>query len=149
MICEESCRIVTRHRKEGVVSDREWFWYEAVVEDSTGRRVVARSKEWPFETPGLIEAEALEAIRKRDAQRDTQSRTEVVNALLADGWQLAGLNDKGLPSTFRRLTTSTAPGAIKLDVALLLKDLDDLHQAGLLTEEEYAAKKGELLKRTS
>jgi membrane protein YdbS with pleckstrin-like domain len=53
------------------------------------------------------------------------------------------------PATYESpsVSTFTAPGATHADIRDRLIELDDLRQRGILTEEEFAAKKAELLNR--
>jgi hypothetical protein len=147
MAGEETCRVVRRHRDEGPVSEKNYFWFEAVLTDANGEHVVARSREWLHGSLGLIQMEDEETIRARNVQWEAASRAELIQTLISDGWQASGFNDRGLPNRFSRPAQVAATPPFFADKATLLKALDDLRLAGLLSSDEYETKKEQVLAR--
>lgn len=139
---EETCRVVRRHRREGPVSERDFFWFEAIGPDGSGReRVIAQSPEWEHAMQGWIQVDGADAIHARNVQREESARAGLVQALLDAGWQVVATNERGLPTSFRRSVAAVAGSEPLPDAATLLKALDDLRRAGLLSDEEYQSKR--------
>lgn len=70
----------------------------------------------------------------------------MISHLLNEGWESAATNEDGGITLMKRQIIEAEPQAAT-DPVNLLKQLANLHDGGILTDQEFQAKKAELLKR--
>lgn len=119
----EVCQIRTEMTSRRFPTERLIWQYTAEVHTAKGTEVIAQTK-WSTDQ------------RKPHA--------ELIQQLIADGWQPSGTDRLGLISVLKREPTSR-PAPDVADPTELLKHLIALRNAGVLTEDEIAAIKARIV----
>jgi hypothetical protein len=121
----EVCQIRTVMTTRRFPTERLIWQYTAEVHTAKGTVVIAQTK-W-----------------STDQQKP---HSELIERLIADGWQPSGTDRLGLISVLKRDPTSkSAPDSA--NPAVFLKHLIDLRNAGVLTEDELTTIKARIVAR--
>lgn len=103
-------------------------WYVAQVADSSGTKTIAQTDEFVDGSKALDEA-----------------YQKMIQELVNDGWEVMTTDEDGVVTSLKRhIGAIPSAGTSPAD---LLKQLASLKDAGILTEQEFQAKKAEILKR--
>jgi hypothetical protein len=109
----------------------------------SGSQTIYESEEWQCGPPyGDWSREEVEA-EYENSEREYQ---KMISHLLNEGWESAATNEDGGITLMKRQIIEAEPQAAT-DPVNLLKQLANLHDGGILTDQEFQAKKAELLKR--
>jgi hypothetical protein len=137
----EFCLVeVCQNVKKGLIRKTTYHW-EAQKITAAGKETLFKSGEYSLTYNG----DPVSMREERKKEKDT--REDVIRFLTSQGWQPAGVDEKGNVVTFQREISSSeavpiAQGSIKDRLATL----KDVYEAGLVSDEEYAQKRSEILK---
>ena len=143
-------RLVEEVEKEGVlqqlsrlvipIPSKISVRYIAEKMTDSGLQTITKSQIYWYRMPLFPKPEDMEEHRKYFETIYHQ----VLDKLLADGWEPAGADATGKVTSLKKIPlteTSTS------DPTELLGKLASLREAGLLTQDEFEAKKAEILRR--
>lgn len=118
---------------------REKHWWYVIKLTSSGREQIYQSETWGSTNDDFT--------GKKNRRKMGEYYHEMINFLLAQGWEPVQTDAIwGHISMMKREVGAKTPTA-SLDPTNLLEQLASLHKAGILTDEEYQAKKTEILNR--
>ncbi|MCB8942499.1 MAG: SHOCT domain-containing protein [Ardenticatenaceae bacterium] len=83
---------------------------------------------------------------KEEYEKRHEEYQKMISHLLNEGWEPAATNEHGGITLMKRPITESEHQATN-DPVNLLRQLANLHEAGILTDQEFEAKKAEILKR--
>jgi hypothetical protein len=144
-VCQIVCETMSqREVSKGLFSAtiRGIYRYEAQKATPSGSETIYSSDEFEYEwylesgTDKWAEEEA----------KDKKAYNQVIAYLVSEGWEPVAIHPGGRISTMkRRIEADTSEFGSK--PSDLLVQLSNLREAGIVTEEEFQAKKAEILKR--
>jgi hypothetical protein len=94
----------------------------------------------------LFKGQAVEFKGYDIEKKDETAYQKLIAHLKSEGWQPAETSDERIISMKRRLAGANSQTATH-SPADLLRQLENLRDAGVLTEQEFQTKKAEILKR--
>ncbi len=146
----EYCQIELCEERRGGFFKKIHYSWEAQKITPQGKEILFRSEEFPRLYSGDPQKE------KEDERKERAAREAVVSFLLARGWTPDQLDEHGVVAILRRPleaepTSASASAAAPAPAAAQsiiqrLETLKEVHASGLISDEEYAAKRSEILR---
>lgn len=148
----EYCQIELCEERRGGFFKKIHYSWEAQKITPQGKEILFRSEEFPRLYSGDPQKE------KEDERKERAAREAVVGFLLAKGWIPDQLDEHGVVAILRRPVDAApepAPAlaqsqaqtpAVTQSIVQRLETLREVHAAGLISDEEYAAKRSEILR---
>jgi len=93
----------------------------------------------------IFKEEEVEFKGRDIAKKDETAYQKLITHLKSEGWEAAGTDDEKITSMKRRVGSPAIQATN--NPTELLKQLTNLRDAGVLTEQEFQTKKVEILKR--
>lgn len=138
----EYCQIeLCVERRGGFFKTLHYHW-EAQKITTQGKEILFRSEEFPRIFSGDPQK------MNEDEQREKLARESVVSFLLGQGWVANQLDEHGVVAILQRpvgAASESAPAPAQSFIQRL-ETLKEVHAAGLISDEEYAAKRSEILR---
>lgn len=142
----EYCQIELCEERRGGFFKKIHYSWEAQKITPQGKEILFRSEEFPRLYSGDPQKE------KEDERKERAAREAVVSFLLGIGWTPDQLDENGVVVILRRpLEAEPEPASAPTPAAAQsiiqrLETLKEVHTAGLISDEEYAAKRSEILR---
>jgi len=142
----EYCQIELCEERRGGFFKKIHYSWEAQKITPQGKEILFRSEEFPRLYSGDPQKE------KEDERKERAAREAVVSFLLGIGWTPDQLDENGVVVILRRpLEAEPEPASAPTPAATQsiiqrLETLKEVHTAGLISDEEYAAKRSEILR---
>jgi hypothetical protein len=126
-------------------------WTEGAILGYGGARYACWVAEKADESGKIVTVAKTEKYERSDydyglSGRGRADHLMLIQKLASKGWEPAGTDQAGTITAMRRRLTPS-PDDAKPELTELLKQLASLMEAGLLTPEEFDAKKAEILRR--
>ncbi len=130
----EMCKTVTK----GFFSKTIHHW-EAQKEIPGGKETLYKSDEFSLLYSGDPQKMA------NDRKQEKAAREQVVKFMIGEGWEPAAADDEGNVVSMKREISAQKVVPAPNTIVNRLKTLTDVHEAGLISDEEFTQKRKEIL----